>query len=361
MGIKSAGFGKEARSESQARAYAEENNGTARQDPVSGNWFVDYEGEDINWDPAGWLDGDQTNPYAEEGLADWEYDLSKIPGVSLLGPSSALDAARNLREQNAAQQTWDVLATTRPDEDQLSVDYGTEGLSDELGGLLQGHQVGPDSELERDSGGLVAQRRALRDLQTIGDRGGYTSADRAASSAMRQQQGTALRGANAAAAQQMGARGMGGGGSELAMRLSGGEQMSQNNAMADASIQQTAMARAMQALQGQANVGANVDAGELARQNALDRFNQQQTAWMRETERDNMDWRRGRSERNNQWQNRSRESAADAARDAYGMRERWAAGKTGQYQAGQDNRRQDAARRDQQGQNLLGLVGEAFS
>lgn len=343
-----ASFGKESDSEARAREFAASSGGSARQDPVSGNWLVDHDGPgadpQFDSDPAGWFDGENTNEYAAEGLEDWQSDLADVPILGDLFFNGARDRAMNLREQNESKRVWDAVAASMPGEDELSVEYGNESNWDEYGDLM-----GPESQIAGDSTGLRAQGRALRDLQRVSDRGGYTSADRAMSAALRQQQGTALRGANAAAAQQMGARGMGGGGAELAMRLSGSEAMSQGNALADAQIQQAAMQRMMQSLGAQGSIGASQNAGQLARQQGLDRFNQQRT-----------DWRRGREERNTTWGNRTRESAANAAQQAYGNRERWAAGRTGQYQQSQDNRRSDSQREKDDAMGAVSALGDFF-
>jgi hypothetical protein len=93
-----------------------------------------------------------------------------------------------------------------------------------------------------------------------------------------------------------------------------------------AAIQQ----RALGALQTGGQLGLQAGSQDLARRQALDAYNQQQ-----------LDWRRGRGQRNVQAENRTRESRSNAAQQAYENRERGAAGVAGQWQASQDNRRAD--------------------
>lgn len=285
---------------------------------------------------------DDANPYADEGLEDWEYEMGKIPILNLLGGSAATDRAMNLREQREAQNEWDTLAEGAPTQGQLAVDYGTERTRDEWGFL-----DGPGTEMQGGSAGLAAQGRALHELQGISDAGGYTRADEMARNSAAMANGQRLQGANQAAMQQAEMRGMAGGGAEIGARLAGSQAYTQGQAMADAQIQQGAQARAMQALQAQGQIGSNMDSATYRRQGALDDYNNRQ-----------MNWRREREQRNNQNRNRGRESQADAYQQQYENAERRTAGKTDQYQAGQSNRRADGAREDAQGENLIeGIAG----
>lgn len=325
-------------SEEAARRAAAESGGTAEErhrgwnpdtgEPTESFWVVNTPDEN-------------TNPYADEGLEDWEYDLAKVPVLNMFGGSAALDRAANLREQNSAQQMWSDLAANAPGTEDLVVDYAGERNRDEWGYL-----DGPDSEIQGGSAGIDGQMRAMRELENISAAGGYTRADQMARNQAAMANAQRLQGANQAALQQASMRGMSGGGAELGARLAGSQAYTHGQAMADAQIQQGAQQRAMQALAAQGQIGSSVDAGLQRRQSALDAYNDRQ-----------MQWRRDREQRNTQWRNRGRESQADASQQAYENQERSVAGSTNQYQAAQSNRRADGAREDQQAQNLVTGIG----
>lgn len=334
-----------------ARRTEYDNEEEARQAAAAGGEGFRVEQRHSGWDEETgeptrtfWAvyDENQSNPYADEGLDDWEYEMGKIPVLNLLGGSAATDRAMNLREQNNAINAWDTLAESAPNANALAVDYGTERDRDEWGTL-----DGPSTAIDSGSSGLQAQARALRELENISAAGGYTRADQMARNQAAMANAQRLQGANQAAIQQAAMRGMSGGGAELGARLAGSQAYTQGQAMADASIQQGAQARAMQALAAQGQLGANMDAGTYRRQSALDAYNDRQMAW-----------RRDREQRNTQWRNRGLESQTAANQQAYENQERATAGKTNQYQAGQSNRRADAAREDQQQGNLLSALGE---
>src|SRR3989304_5015657 len=132
----------------------------------------------------------------------------------LLG-ADAREAARLAAEQESQRMgIWNDLGGTMPSVDALTSRYQEEGPPDENGNMLGGAS-------RLDGMDPTAQRQALEGLQKISQGGGYTTQDRAQMQAQRLREGQALAGANEAAIQQMQARGMGGGGAELAARLGG--------------------------------------------------------------------------------------------------------------------------------------------
>lgn len=327
--------------EEEARQAAAQSGGTYRPSFRSSG-TVDENGNPIDTPMYGVETEDSPNPYADQGLEDWQNDLAGTPLLGWLsGADAAYDRAANRSEQERSMAIWSGLGDTAPTADDLAVDYQGEGQRDEYGDLLGG-----ESEVRRGSSGLTGQYEALAALRRIADTGGYTSADRMQRNAAAAANAQRLQGANQAAIQQANARGMGGGGQELAARLMGSQGYSQGQHMADAQIQSAAMQRAMQAIAGMGQIGGQIDSAEARRQAMLDAFNQRQ-----------MDWRRGREERNTRWGNQGRESRANAVQTAYENRERQAAGATNQYQNSQSNRRQDAARQDAANQNLASGIG----
>jgi hypothetical protein len=215
--------------------------------------------------------------------------------------------AQYITAQREAERNRTVLhnlGDSIPTLDDMSVRYQGEGTTDEYGNLQGGA-----SQLEG-YGQSGDQRASMDAMRGLYESGGYTDADRNMSRALRDQQAMQMGAQNAASMQQMQARGMGGSGAELAMRMGSGDSMAGANSMADAQLQQAAMQRSWQALQGYGNSANQQQEQELQRRGALDAYNQQ-----------NMDWRRGREQRNTGYGNASRESRAQAHRDQYGYRQ----------------------------------------
>lgn len=259
--------------------------------------------------------------------------------------SAATEAERN-------RAMWESLGQGAPSVEQLTTDYGRERNRDEYGNLLgdPSQLTGMPASQQRDAlGQISASQAALSELM----RGGMTAADRQALTAQRLQQGQQLRGANQAAIQQMGARGMGGGGAELAARLGGSQSYANASAMGDAAIMGGAQQRALQAMQSHGSLGAayggiagQMNAQEMQRRQAIDAYNQA-----------NYGWRRGRESRNTAWGNQGRESASQAQQQAFENRARTVTGASGHnpYGAGaEDRRRQDEA--SQAGAGVIGSI-----
>lgn len=261
----------------------------------------------------------------------------------LTGANARRDAARNEATQRRQEGAWSDLLGTAPAADDLAVDYQQEGLTDEMGSL-----AGGPSQLEgfRQNRAAVEALRRMQELS----RGEMTASDRAQQYQMREGTAQQLRSNNQAALQQAQARGMGGGGSQLAAQLSGAESLASQRGSQDAGLQQAIMQRALGAMQGAGSLGMQMSGQDLARRNALDAYNQQQ-----------LDWRRQRGSRNTGLSNQTRESRSAANQQAYENRERGAAGITNQWQQGQGNRRADAARKDRADQSAAGVLGTVLS
>lgn len=277
------------------------------------------------------------------GVSDFDEGSADIPIWGWLsGATARRDAAANREDQESAERAW-MLGL--PSVDELTPDYALEGGRDEFGSL-----EGDPSAIRFggiNEGEQAATMRALRDMY---EGGGYTAADMGASRAMRGQQAQALGSANAATLQQMQARGMGGSGAELAARMGGAEAMAGANSQADAGLQMAAMERALAAMQGHGAMATAARSQDLERENALDAFN-----------RGNMDWRRGREERNTGWANRFQDARASAHQQDAENRMNRAAGQTQQYQGAQSNRRADGSRQAQSDQAAAGALGTIIS
>jgi hypothetical protein len=274
------------------------------------------------------------------GVTQFDRDMANIPIIGgwsrdkIAMEQDAIEADRNRR-------FWTDLAASAPGVDALTPETFLEGDTDEAGSLMGG-----PSQLEGfgPSGDQGASMQALRGLY---ESGGYTDADRNMSRVLRDQQGMQLGAANQAALQGMQARGMGGSGAELAMRMGAGDSMAAANSSADAQLQQAAMQRAMQSLQGWQSGANTVQQQELARRGALDAYNQQ-----------NMDWRRGRESRNTQWANQGSRDRTAAQQQAYENRERVSAGLTNQYSTDAGQRNANRSRQDERDAQTAGLLGD---
>lgn len=288
----------------------------------------------------------ENDPYltGTYGVSDFDEGSADIPIWGWLsGAQARRDAAANNLANNRNAGRWWDLQRSGPSADDLAVDYGLEGNTDEYGDLM-----GERSQLEG-LGPNDVQLEALRRLQGFAD-GRMTAADmdmmRAQQAANAQQVG----GMNRAALASMQARGMGGSGAALATQLSGGQALANANSQANAQQQAAIQQRALGALQSYGSMGMGMYDQEAARRSALDAFNQANTAW-----------RRGRNERNTQWGNRTAESRSNARQQSYENRERATAGATNQYQQGLQGRRQDQARQDQANQAGAGAIGTLIS
>jgi hypothetical protein len=241
-------------------------------------------------------------PTAESGArGDWykyapqNSDID-APHQTQFDPEWGAGETEEWKNANRNRTAWQDLLMNLPTVEDMAVNYEQLGNTDEYGDL-----IGPGSRITGQGHGEGAQQstmRALRDLQT---RGGYTDADRGMQNALSAQNAQQVGAMNQAAQRGAYARGMGGGGAGLASALSGSQSLASANAMNNAQMQQTAMQRALSAMQMQGALGGQMNQQQLERQRALDAYNQQQT-----------NWRRGRSAQNTDLRNQTRDSRSAA-------------------------------------------------
>jgi hypothetical protein len=320
------------------RARDEQRNRAASEDSRDDPWLTGY-GGGTSGSTTGYGGGGGGGGVTPP--AQWQQDVADIPVLGWL--SGASDAQARYQDQTEAarnRQYWHDLGASAPSVDALTPETFLEGSVDEYGNL-----IGDPSQLEG-FGPSSDQRASLEALRRLSE-GGLTEADRNMSRALRDQQAMQMGANSRAAQQQMQARGMGGSGAELAMRMGTADSMAGANSMADAQLQQSAQMRAMQALQSWQGGANTVQSQELARRNALDAFNQANTGW-----------RRGREERNTAWTNRGAENRAQAQQQAYANRRDVAAGATNQYSTDASGRNAQRDRERERDQGIIGAVGE---
>lgn len=185
-----------------------------------------------------------------------------------------------------------------------------------------------------------AQMRALRQMQGIGEGGGYTALERDQIAQAQRQAAAGEKSQRDAQVQQMQMRGMAGGGGEMAARLQA-QQGGANRAQGAATdIATAAQMRALQAMQAGAGIGAQVQNQATQRASAVDAFNQANIARRQGVEQRNAAARGG------------------AAQQAFNNRMTTLAGATGQYNANSGNARDEANR---QAAAVQGLIGGLLS
>ncbi len=296
------------------------------------------------------------NDYARDGrnvLLNQAYG-AQMPGSSnqdlegaipfdLGGASARAAAERAAWDKLQRQRMWAGLGVAAPDALDLTQRYVMEGDTDEYGNL-----IGDPSAMEGATGSAEydAQARALRNLQEYGEQGGIRSGDRAAMQQGRLERGQWMRGQNDAAIQQAQARGMGGSGAELAMRLGSAQSANNANAMGDSAIMAQAQQRALQSMMAGGQMAQNAYGLEQQRRQALDDFNQQ-----------NMGWRRGRETRNTGTWNEQQDRIVGARQQAYGNQERVVAGYDQQYSTDAQTAQANAERQQESSDALGEAIG----
>jgi hypothetical protein len=257
-------------------------------------------------------------------------------GVRSLG-RSILDPGRGARQramdmQQRGQQQWQRLYGQMPREDELYNPEYAEGFGALAGPQSRVNQLGGDASYQQ---GGEAQLRALRQMQGISEGGGYTTLER---DQIRQAQNQAAQyeqSQRAAQVQQMQMRGMAGGGAELAGRLQAQQSGANQAANSATDVATAAQMRALQAMQGGAQIGSNVQNQAQSRASAVDAFNQANT-------------NRQQTQANLSAANRQdvaqRNAAArgQATRDAYANHVNIAAGMSNQFNVRADSANQNA-------------------
>lgn len=288
-----------------------------------------------------------------EGLLGW---LDAVLGLdTILDPGKA-DRRRALEMEQAGIEEWGALRDYLPRQSDITPEWDLALEGDDLTmerSALAGAQA--------DGGAISAQRQALADLRSVYEGGGYTDAERAQ---LRQVQRNAALGEQAqrgALQQSMAARGMGGGGAELAGSLAAQQGFADRSAASADAVGIAGQQRALQALQQYGGLAGQIRqqsfGEEATRASAVDDFN-----------RYNLDYRRGVRGRNTDRQNTYNEGTARAraagAQQAFDNRTSLVAGMTGQYGGAAGGSRQDAAQRAQstaQGlQAITGLVSSLY-
>lgn len=254
---------------------------------------------------------------------------------------------RNRREEarrEAAENraVWDNLVGYMPTADDLSVEYGGE---DYIGG---GESEWANLSQE-DQDARAAMSDALTAMEGWAE-GGLTDTDRAMMDEVSREERMRARGDREAALAAMEARGMAGGGADLVSRMSADEAAAGRAASRGTSMMAAAQARQMDAARAMADVGRSLGESDDRRTSALDTWSARET-----------DYARGREGRNTERENRTRESAADAAQRVYENRERAAAGRTNQYSTDVGARERSYDRSEEDSAQATSFIGGILS
>lgn len=275
------------------------------------------------WDREAWDRGEMVwtgRPTADSGgRGDWyqyapgnsDFDA---PHQSQFLPGWMEGESEERKNEVRDRLAWQDLLMNLPTVEDMSVNYEQLGNTDEYGNL-----VGGPSEISRQGSGEADQRQLRNALNNLVRGGGYTEADRSMQNAMAAQNAQQVGAMNQAAMRSAYGRGMGGGGAQLASMLSGSQGLASANAMNSAQMQQAAMNRLMQGYGMQGQLAGQMNSQQLARQQALDAYNQRQ-----------LDWRRQRSAQNTDLRNQTRESRSAARERHWEMQREGVGGYTGQ-------------------------------
>lgn len=256
--------------------------------------------------------------------------MGLLDGITdFLGLDAILDPGKDerrraLRNQENALDMWLDLGDEAPSASDIST---------------ENRQPNAWSDYQRSAlnvAGDDAQLQALRQMQDISNAGGYTSLEQGQIRQAQQQAAQYERSQRLAALQQMQARGMAGGGGELAARLQA-QQSGANRAANDATnIATAAQQRALQAMQSGANIGANISNQEqqfgMKKADAINAFNQTNAA-----------------------------SRGQANQQAFQNRMNILAGGTGQYNANANSLYDQANQQAQAARDMISTVAGALS
>lgn len=296
--------------------------------------------------------GAGTQPLFQHNAAqDETYDpaldtVAALPFGLGAGAQAHIAAMRQQAEQRRQEEIVNNLLQFYAPQN-LETELFTERQGDEWGSL----RGGPSAlESARGAPERTAQLQALAQLQNLAQTGGYTDADRAMSNAARLSRGAQMRGATQAALQQAQARGAGGGGQELLARMTGAQSANTANAMADAQVQQAAMQRALQAMAQGGQLGTTMYDQEMQRRAALDAWNRQQ-----------LDWRRGREQRNTERYYRQEQDRVGAEQARSRFAQDAAAMATGQYSTAANERQAALQAQQQAGRDQATLLGSVLT
>lgn len=254
-------------------------------------------------------------------------ELSDFLGLDAILDPGADDRARAARQERAATSMWINSQHYLPREEDL---WSEEQVVQSAPGAAQGLTAQRDYQ-----GGQEAQMLALRQMQDIGRRGGYTQLERDQIAQAQRQAAGYEKSQRDAQVQQMAMRGMQGGGGEMAARLQA-QQGGANRAAGQATdIATQAQMRALQAMQAGGQIGQQQQANAADRAQAVDAFNQANTQRRQSVEQRNAAARGG------------------AAQQAFDNRMTTLAGATHQYNGNASNATAEANRQAAQNAGLI--------
>lgn len=277
-----------------------------------------------------------------EGKAPSAYDLQ---GYGMYGAQAPDEYIQQYMAENATGRSGGALGAARAGrlEDEARQQWVREQMAhDPLFGLGANRDAAL-AGVNADPAMVVAQTRALEQMQDIASAGGYTQAER---DEMRLGQRNAAqfeRSQREAALQQAQARGMGAGGASMMGALAA-QQGSANRAADQASqVQIAAQMRALQAMQQSGQMASQARAqgfGESSqRASAADQWNQYRTGLTQQRQ----------------------QGAGHAAQNVFANQMQVASGKAGQYQANAGAYQQDQQQLDANVTNAANSVANIYT
>ena len=286
-----------------------------------------------------------------------------IAGAAMLGSSALNNATEQERIDKENRRLQDAIngLTYDPKDYYTNYAYYDNPLLYEL--YQQGNTE--YDNINVDPATKEAQNRALEELINLSEAKGLNAIDQQALQEIVNEENRNLKAQNDAIAQEAMQRGVYGSGLELAQRLQNAQSGANRMSNRDMDVMSQAQQRALDALSSYGNLASNMrgqdfneQASRAAAQDAINRYNTQQTT---DWNRGNIDNQNKVSQMNTDVQHKQQDANVQAARDIWGNKTDVAALKTGQYNSNKEDARKRAESNNQLIGTLATSLGSAFS
>ena len=294
-------------------------------------------------------------------VAPWVVPVAMTVGSVAANQLNNMSANKRIDKENERIDDAISMLTYDPRDYRVNYDMYQDPLLYDL--YTQG-----DSEYNNiaiDPSVLSAQNRALDDLINLSEAKGLNAIDQQALQEIVNEENKNLQGQNDAILQDAMQRGVYGSGLEMAQRLQNAQSGANRMSNRDMDVMSQAQQRALDALSSYGNLASNMrgqdfneQASRAAAQDAINRYNTQQTT---DWNRGNIDNQNKVSQMNTDVQHKQQDANVQAARDIWGNKTDVAALKTGQYNSNKEDARKRAESDNQLVGTLATAVGSAFN
>ena len=286
-----------------------------------------------------------------------------IAGAAMLGSSALNNATEQERIDKENRRLQDAIngLTYDPKDYYTNYAYYDNPLLYEL--YQQGNTE--YDNINVDPATKEAQNRALEELINLSEAKGLNAIDQQALQEIVNEENRNLKAQNDAIAQEAMQRGVYGSGLELAQRLQNAQSGANRMSNRDMDVMSQAQQRALDALSSYGNLASNMrgqdfneQASRAAAQDAINRYNTQQTT---DWNRGNIDNQNKVSQMNTDVQHKQQDANVQAARDIWGNKTDVANLNAGFSASGKEDARKRAESNNQLIGTLATSLGSAFS